>query len=100
VSPHRLTRAATGALAITALAAPSAHALPCEVACGSATPGPSAAPAQTVTRTIDEGFDWGAAGVGAGAAIVLLSLGGVRAGARRGELARSARNPATQEVTR
>jgi len=35
-----------------------------------------------VRLTTDRGFDWGAAGIGAGAgaAIVLVSLGGVRAG--------------------
>lgn len=84
MSPHRLTRALAGALTITALAAPAAHALPCEVVCGSATPGPYKHPAPTVTRTIDDGFDWGAAGMGAGAgaALVLVSLGGVRAGLR------------------
>ena len=37
-----------------------------------------------VRITTDRPFDWGAAGIGAGAgtAIVLLSLGGVRAGSR------------------
>lgn len=37
-----------------------------------------------VRLTTNRGFDWGAAGVGAGAgaAVVLLSLGGVRAGSR------------------
>jgi hypothetical protein len=75
---HRRVRcAAAAALAVTALAAPPAGALPCEVVCGSnATPAGSPAPA--VTRTVDDGFDWGSAaiGAGAGAAIALLSLGG------------------------
>jgi len=37
-----------------------------------------------VQLATDRGFDWGAAGIGAGAgaAVVLLSLGGVRAGSR------------------
>lgn len=75
---RRVGRAVASALAVSALAAPAAGALPCEFVCGSATPG------STVTRTIDGGFDWGSAGLGAGAgaALVLLSLGGVRAGSR------------------
>jgi hypothetical protein len=39
-----------------------------------------------VVRTIDEGFDWGSAAIGAGgagAAIVLVSLGGAAYVARR-----------------
>jgi hypothetical protein len=81
---HRLTSAVAGALTAIALAAPPAGALPCEVVCGSATPSQSRPPTQTTTRIIDNGFDWGSAGIGAGvgAAIVLLSLGGVRAGSR------------------
>jgi hypothetical protein len=91
---RRLSRAVAGALAATALAAPAAGALPCEVVCGSATPSQSRPPTQTTTRIIDNGFDWGSAGLGAGAgaAIVLLSLGGVRAGSRA--LARPARSAA------
>ena len=40
--------------------------------------------AVVVQLTTGRGFDWGAAGIGAGAgaAIVLVSLGGVRAGSR------------------
>lgn len=81
---RRLTSAVAGALTAIALTAPAAGALPCEAVCGSATPSPSKAPAQTNTRIIDNSFDWGSAGIGAGAgaAIVLLSLGGVRAGSR------------------
>jgi hypothetical protein len=47
-----------------------------------ARPGPSAEPpAPTVVRIIDGGFDWGSAaiGAGAGAAVVLLGMGAVRA---------------------
>jgi hypothetical protein len=46
-----------------------------------ARPGPSAEPpAPTVIRIIDGGFDWGSAGLGAGAgaAVVLLGVGAVR----------------------
>jgi hypothetical protein len=88
----RLTHALAGALAVTALAAPGAVARPVDPA-ASWTASPSASshsdaavPAPTVIRTIDDGFDWGSAGIGAGAAaaIILLSLGGVRAGSRLG----------------
>jgi hypothetical protein len=94
---RRLRRTVAGALAVSALAAPAAGALPCEVVCGSATPSPTKPPAPTVTRTIDDGFDWGSAGLGAGAgaAIVLLSLGGVRAGSRA--LARPAESAAKSQ---
>jgi hypothetical protein len=87
---RRLARAVAGALAVTALAAPAAMARPIDAAPGWTASQPAAsqsdttAPAPTVIRTIDDGFDWGSAGIGAGAtaAIVLLSLGGVRAAAR------------------
>jgi hypothetical protein len=89
---HRLTRAAAGALAITALAAPAASARPVDAPAGwkltppaetQAQPQAPAPTAPTIIRTTDDGFDWGAAGIGAGAAaIVLLSLGGVRARSR------------------
>jgi len=83
---RRLIRAATGALAITALAAPAASARPVDLPAGwkLAPPAESRsqlhAAAPSVIRSTDDGFDWGAAGIGAGAgaAIVLLSLGGAR----------------------
>jgi len=86
---RRLTRAVAGALAVTALAAPAAAARPIDAAPSwstsppAASPSPADTPAPTVIRTIDAGFDWGSAGIGAGAtaALVLLSIGGVRAGA-------------------
>ena len=87
--PHRLARAVAGALAATAFAVPAAVARPVDTTpnwgAGPRAPSHSdAAPAPTVIRTIDDGFDWGAAGIGAGAAaaIVLVSLGGARAGSR------------------
>jgi hypothetical protein len=89
MSPRRsrFTRAAAGALAITALAAPAASARPVDAPAGwklsqpTETRSQPRSPSPTVIRTTDDGFDWGAAGIGAdaGAAIVLLSLGGVRA---------------------
>jgi hypothetical protein len=89
---RRLGRAVAGALAITAIAAPVAVARPIDAAAGAAAsptaadPSQAEAPAPTVIRTIDGGFDWGSAGIGAGAtgAIVLLTLAGVRAGSRAG----------------
>ena len=88
--PRRLTRALAGALAITALAAPAAVARPVDATPSRMASPPASShsnatvPAPTVIRTIDNGFDWGSAGIGAGAAaaIILLSLGGVRVGSR------------------
>ncbi len=81
---HRLIRTLAGALAVTALAAPTAGARPATEWTDSSNPATTKPPAPTVTRTIDDGLDWGSAGsgAGAGAAIVLLTLAGVRAGSR------------------
>jgi hypothetical protein len=84
---HRLTRAAAGALVVGAVAAPAANALPAEMIDGSYRPAPAAeslsaakdpvrAPAPTVTRTIDDGFDLGSAAIGAGGAAALLLVAG------------------------
>jgi hypothetical protein len=78
VSSQTFARSVAVALATTAIAAPTASArpmgesLPIGIETGSA-PGP------TVITTVDRGFDWGSAGIGAGAAgvIVLLSYAGV-----------------------
>jgi hypothetical protein len=89
---QRLTRAVSGALAASAIAAPLAHARPAEQVQASPTPGaprtieyPPEAPAPTVTRTIDEGFDLGSAAVGAGgaAAVLLVAGAGATAVSRR-----------------
>jgi hypothetical protein len=90
VPRHRLTRALAGALAVIAIAAPAAVARPIDTGPGwsARPPAPSqsdaAAPAPTVVRTIDDGFDWASAGIGASAvaAMVLVSLGAFRAGSR------------------
>jgi hypothetical protein len=86
---RRLTRTAAGALAITALAAPAASARPVDAPAGWKLTPPAEtrsqphAPAPTIVRSTDDGFDWGSAGIGAAAAaIVLVSLGGVRARSR------------------
>lgn len=89
---HRLTQSVAGALAIAALAAPAAGAFPAEQVQGN--PNPNApsrsslvtrAPAPTVTRTIDQGFDTGSAAIGAGgaAAVLLLTAAGLSAGVHR-----------------
>jgi hypothetical protein len=66
---RRFTRTLTGAVAVTALAAPAAIAGPIYDH-----PGHPSAPAPTVTRSIDEGFDVGSAAIGAGGATVVLLL--------------------------
>jgi hypothetical protein len=89
---HRLTRTVAGALAVTAFAAPAASAYPAEQLQGSPRSqdisGPplpidpdAQAPRPTVTRTIDDGFDFGSAAIGAGgaAAVLLLSAAGASA---------------------
>jgi hypothetical protein len=92
---RRLTRAIIGALAVAvaALATSAAGARPIDAIPDSVPPTPPAAgsfqadaPAATVIRSTDNDFDWGSAGIGAGAAgaLVLLSIGGVRIGSRAG----------------
>jgi len=73
--PHPIARLVTAGLAASALAAPAAVAQPIADP-QTSEPAPSDAP---VVRTIDEGFDWGSAAIGAGGAgavFVLVSLGG------------------------
>jgi hypothetical protein len=81
---HRLTQTVAGALAVAALAAPTAGAFPAEQTQGNPNPNApassadvndvTAGPAPTVTRTIDDGFDVGSAAIGAGGAAALLLL--------------------------
>ena len=86
-SRRRLSSAIAGALAIGALTAPAANAITDEQWRGGlygpdSTPaGESSnpAPAPTVTRTIDDGFDLGSAAIGAGSAAAVLLLGGAGA---------------------
>jgi hypothetical protein len=73
---HPIARLVTAGLVAGALAAPAAVAQPIADP-QTSEPAPSDTP---VVRTIDEGFDWGSAAIGAGgagAAIVLVSLGGI-----------------------
>jgi hypothetical protein len=108
---HRIARTAAGALAATALLAPaaaSAH-LPFEELRAAppvvyhATPAPdridtgrsaqvtraAVTPAPTVTQSIDDGFDWGAAAIGAGGAgaLLLLAAAGTSAAGHRRHVA-------------
>jgi hypothetical protein len=87
---HRLTRTAAGSLAALALAAPAAVAREADVYPGNSTPptaetvGPKTAPAPSVT-TVDEGFDWPSAAIGAGgaAAVLVLTMAGASAASHR-----------------
>jgi hypothetical protein len=76
VSPQSITRTVAVALAATAIAAPTASARPM----GETHPiGVESGSAPTVITTTERSFDWGSAGLGAGAAgaIVVLSFVGV-----------------------
>jgi hypothetical protein len=87
---HRLTRTAAGSLAALALVAPAAVAREADVYPGNATPppatsvDPNAAPPPSVT-TIDQGFDWGSAAIGAGgaAAVLVVTMAGASAVSHR-----------------
>jgi hypothetical protein len=102
---HRLARTAAGALAATAILAPVATAgLPLEerptpTVAYQATPAPdridsgqaavvtraAIQPAPALTETVDDGFDWGAAAIGAGGVgvVVLFAAASASAAGRR-----------------
>jgi hypothetical protein len=85
---RRLARTVAAAMAITALAAPSAGAVPAgEPPATSRSASLPDTPAPTVSRTIDDGFDWGSAAIGAGvaAAVLLLTAAGASARSHRGQ---------------
>ena len=90
---RRLIRTVTAALAVSAIAAPGASAITGEEFRGSSNEPSSAGGsdlAPTTTRTIDDGFDYGSAAVGAGSATALLLVGGAAvAGSRRRRPARA-----------
>ena len=77
---HRITRLATAGLLVGALAAPGASARPASPDSPVPLDSPPVviepAPAPVV-QTVDDGFDWGSAAIGAGAAGGLLLLIGV-----------------------
>ena len=84
---HRLAVALATVVAAAALAAPPALARidpPATPSFNSreAAPTPMAAP--VVVRTVDDGFDWGAAAIGAGAAGALIALASLGAQTSRG----------------
>jgi len=77
---HRITRLAAAGLIAGALAAPAASARPA----GPDTPNTGEPvvidPAPPVVQSVDDGFDWASAAIGAGAAgglILLIGAGGV-----------------------
>jgi hypothetical protein len=78
---HRLTRVLAVALTAGAVAAPSALAGPAiGPDGGNGAPAPASDPAPVIVRSADEGFDVGSAAIGAGGAgalLVLISLGGL-----------------------
>jgi len=77
-SSRRLARALAAGVAVAALAAPAASAMP-QTREGAGESGPHTQNAPLVVRASDEGFDWGSAAIGAGAGgalMVLVSLGG------------------------
>lgn len=76
---YRIIRVLTVALAVVALAASTASAMPApQDQPVSSDPGPFIEPAPVI-QTVDNGFDWDSAAIGAGAAgalLLLVSLGG------------------------
>ena len=77
---HRITRLATAGLIAAALAAPAASARPA----GPDTPNTGEPvviePAPPVVQSVDDGFDWASAAIGAGAAgglVLLIGAGGI-----------------------
>jgi hypothetical protein len=73
---HRITRLVLIGLAVLALAAPAASARPAPAD----TPVPPAEAAPPVVQSVDDGFDWGSAAIGAGLAggiVLLIVWGGV-----------------------
>jgi hypothetical protein len=78
INSRRFARSFAVALTVTAIAAPAAAARPIGETHPIGIESGSAPAAPTVITTTERGFDWGSAGLGAGAAgaIVLLSFAG------------------------
>jgi hypothetical protein len=90
--PPSAIRALAGALAVAALAAPTAGARPATEWTDNSSPTTTKPPAPTVTRTIDPGLDWGSAAIGAGTATgLLLIAAGATGAAHRNRHVRSVR---------
>ena len=84
MTSHRrsqLQRSLAAGLAAAALAAPTAQAAPIIEPGSGYAPRSAGADAPAVTTTIDEGFDWGSAAIGAGGAAAVLLLGAAGASA-------------------
>jgi hypothetical protein len=78
----QLQRTLAAGLAAAALAAPAAHAVPnIEPNTGNASPSAEPVPGPPTVTTIDQGFDWGSAAIGAGGAATVLLLGAAGASA-------------------
>jgi hypothetical protein len=78
----QLQRTLAAGLAAAALAAPAAHAVPNnEPNAGLAPPPTEPVPGPPAVTTIDQGFDWGSAAIGAGGAATVLLLGAAGASA-------------------
>src|SRR5512144_785965 len=83
--PPRFIRTLAGALAVAALAAPTAGARPASDWTDNSSPATTKPPAPTVTQTIDDGLDWGSAAIGAGTAtgLLLVAAAGATGAAHR-----------------
>ena len=78
--PHRIARLVLVGLAVLALAAPVASARPAPVDTPTSDTPFVLDPEPPIVQSVDEGFDWASAAIGAGAAgglILLLVWGGV-----------------------
>ena len=76
---HRITRLATAGLIAGALAAPAAHAVPASPDRAARRAARHRVRAAPVVQSVDDGFDWASAAIGAGAAgglILLIGVGG------------------------
>jgi hypothetical protein len=91
--PPRFIRTLAGVLAVAALAAPTAGARPATEWIDNSSPVTTKPPAPTVTRTIDDGIDWGSAAIGAGTAtgLLLVVAAGATGAAQRHRHVRSVR---------
>jgi hypothetical protein len=79
---HLIKRSLAGGLVIAAVGFPSAaQAMLYGGPSGASTP--AATSAAPLTATAQGGFQWGDAGIGAGAAVVLLGVGALGTGATR-----------------
>lgn len=84
MTSHRrsqLQRSLAAGLAAAAIAAPAVQAAPIIEPGSGSGPQSAGADVPAVTTTIDEGFDWGSAAIGAGGAAAVLLVGAAGASA-------------------